>query len=107
MPKKVVLPLAKARAKLYELADYVASSPDAVVYLEHRGKKERLALVRETRLAYLEARAERGRAGDAKPFKLAGSLQTRLSDEELEEALADAKRDAARAFAAKLAGVRT
>ncbi|MPZ18013.1 MAG: hypothetical protein GEV06_08885 [Luteitalea sp.] len=105
MAKKVVLPLAKARAKLYELADHVASSPDAVVYLEHRGKKERLALVREARLAYLEATVERAQARVTKPFKLAGSLQTTLSDEELEAALAEAKREAARAFDKKLGNV--
>ena len=86
MPRR--LRISEVRARLPELAKYLSRSPHAMVLIEHRDMKERLALVTERHLRYLESivgAAKRRRTGS---FKLAGSISSRLSDEAIEAALA-------------------
>lgn len=87
------LSISEARARLPELAQRVMDAPGEMVIIEHRDRKERLVLTTESHVRMLEARAEafmkRTRKGT--PFRLAGSLHTDLSDEELEAALLAAK----------------
>jgi hypothetical protein len=88
MSKRVNVPISAARAKLFQLADLVrSSSEDAVVVLEQRGEPDRVALVREARLAYLEARVSELERRERSPFKLAGSLASDLDDVSLDAAL--------------------
>ena len=85
--KRVKVPISSARSKLFELADLVRSSDDTVVVFEHRGSRDHVALVRESRLEYLEARVAELEKSVKKPFTLRGSLKTDLSDDELEALL--------------------
>jgi PHD/YefM family antitoxin component YafN of YafNO toxin-antitoxin module len=72
--KKKRMTVAEARAKLYDLVEYVTETPDSSVVIEHRDRKERAVLVDEGHYKYLEAMTQEAKKG-AKPFKLAGSLR--------------------------------
>lgn len=68
--------VAEARAKLYDLVEYVTETPDSAVVIEHRDRRERAVLVDESHYQYLEALArETRKAAEAQPFRLAGSLR--------------------------------
>ena len=75
--------MSRARPRLFELAELVRRGHDTVVVLEQRGRGEGVALVREARLNYLEDRVKQVEQTEEKPFKLAGSMSTSLSDDEL------------------------
>lgn len=86
--KRVTVSISTARAKFFELTDLVRSSgDDAVVVLEQRGTADRVALVREARLDYLEARVAELDKRTPEPFALAGSLASDLDDATLGDAL--------------------
>jgi hypothetical protein len=86
------VPISTARGKLFELADLVRkASDDSVVVLEQRGHSEGVALVREARLAYLEARERQMEKQDGPTFTLAGSVTTTTSEAALEQALRDSR----------------
>lgn len=88
MAKRVTLPVSGARARLFELADLVRTSPDeTVVVLEHRGSDDHVALVREAHLTYLETRVRELEKHAATPFTLAGSLSSELDDGALDATL--------------------
>ncbi len=91
MPRSISI--SEARARLPELAKYLRRSPRQVVFIEHRDMKERLALVTESRLRYLEALVAAAAQQGASSFKLAGSVTSELSDEELARALTSIKED--------------
>jgi len=93
--------ISEARRKLFELAEYVAAQ-DGVVFIEHRDKRERVALVSEARLNYLEASLRELRRQVVKPFRLAGSIVSELSDDELEHALQELRSDAREQARAKI-----
>ena len=93
MGKRLRVPISTARAKLFQLTDLVRTSgDDTVVVLEQRGGPEQVALVRESRLAYLEARVTELEKRDEQPFRLAGSLTSDLDDGALEDVLRDIRR---------------
>lgn len=88
MGKRINVPISAARARLFQLADLVRSAgEDAVVVLDQRGEADRVALVREARLAYLEARVSELERRHRQPFKLGGSLASNLDDAGLDAAL--------------------
>lgn len=94
MAKRVTVPISAARKTLFQLTNLVrTSADDTVVLLEQRGTTERVALVRESRLAYLEAQVDRLHKREEKPFKLVGSLKTSLDDEALEKALRQIRKE--------------
>ena len=96
MAKRVKVPISTARAKLFQLTDLVRAGDDTVVVLEQRGGKDNVALVREARLAYLEARAAEAEKQDvkpAKPWRLAGSLKLLVSPEELDRTLREIRKE--------------
>lgn len=65
-----------ARANLFNLLNGVASATDDIVIVRRRGREEGVALVRETRLRYLEERVRAmDAAGPKQRFSLIGSLQ--------------------------------
>jgi hypothetical protein len=78
------MPMSKARARLFELAELVrCSDDDTAVVLEQRGSGEGIALVREARLNYLEDRVKQIEKPSEKPFRVAGSLSSGMDDEAL------------------------
>ena len=88
MGKRVTVPISIARKELFHLTDLVRTSSDeTVVVLEQRGSVEPVALVREARLAYLEARVNEIDAREAKRFTLAGTLATDLDEAGVEASL--------------------
>lgn len=99
MKKRMIV--AEARAKLYDLVEYVTETPDASVVIEHRDRKKRAVLVDEGHYKYLEAMVKEAQK-DAQPFKLAGSIQSDLTADELEEWLAQNRRDQAELSRKKL-----
>lgn len=90
MGKRLRVPISTARATLFQLTDLVRTSgDDTVVVLEQRGGPEQVVLVREARLAYLEARVTEIEKRDEQPFRLAGSLTSDVDDGILERVLRD------------------
>ncbi|NJD64919.1 MAG: hypothetical protein FIB00_06705 [Chloroflexi bacterium] len=97
------LSISEARARLPELAQLAMASPDDVIIIEHRDRKERLVLTTESHLRTLEAMVEGLRnAMPGGPFKLAGSLHSDLTDDEIEAELLAAKEARHAAAEAKL-----
>ena len=105
MAEHLRLSISEARARLPELAQRVMDSPHEVVIIEHRDYEERVVLTSERHLQYLEALAENTRMQKSAKFKLAGSITSDLSDDELAAALAALREEAAAAAAAKLARI--
>lgn len=83
--------ISEARRRLFDLVDWVIDHPDEVLYIEHRDRAERVALVREDRLAYLERRER-----DAHPPRsLVGSVQV-VGEGGVEGVLAEVRAEASR-----------
>lgn len=91
MPRKVNI--SEARARLPELARHVAQSDDPVVLIEHRDLTGALALTTEAHLHYLTTLVEQLRARLGEPFRLAGSVASELSGDELEAELAASREE--------------
>src|SRR3972149_10589043 len=87
------LSISEARARLPELARYWRGEPAGVVFIEHRDRAERLALITERRLRYLESLVGASMVREGGSFQLAGSMTSELDDEELEKALMAVKRE--------------
>lgn len=99
LPRKSVsrrLNISEARSKLPELAKFLAQHSDQVILVEHRDLEETIALTTEGHLRYLETAVKELKKQICKPFKLAGSITSQLSDEELEEALKELREEQAR-----------
>lgn len=64
--------ISEARRRLFELVDRVLDHPDEAVFIEHRDRAERVALVAETRLSALERRA--GRVGPPRSLVCSAAL---------------------------------
>jgi hypothetical protein len=94
--------ISEARGKLPQIAKLLKRSPDEVVLIEHRDMNDRLAIVSERHLRNLESIVKSLKDQFSKPFRLAGSIETKLSDEELEEALETIKKEQEQTAAAKL-----
>jgi len=90
--KRISVSISSARSRLFELADLVRQGgDDTVVVFEQRGAAEGLALVRESRLKYLESRV-RELDKTQKPFQLRGSLKLAVTEDEFEAELKDIRR---------------
>jgi hypothetical protein len=97
------LTISEARARLPELVRYVTTRPDAVVRIENRRRGERVVLTSEGYLRWLEAMVKESNERDAEPFKLAGSIESDLTPDELEVALAEIEAEQAAQWEAELA----
>jgi hypothetical protein len=95
MPKRTTI--SDARRRLFDLVDWVLDNPDGVVYIEHRDRAARVALVREDRLAYLERRE---RATEP-PATLVGSVSL-VGNATVEQIVADVRAEAASGAARRL-----
>lgn len=93
--KKKRWTVAEARAKLYDLVEYVTETPDSAVVIEHRDRKERAVLVDEGHYKYLETVVYEMKKRDEKPFKLAGSILTPegVAELDVEEMIAEVRRN--------------
>lgn len=88
MAKRLEVPISSARARLFQLAELLRESEnDAAVVLRQRGIEDGVALVRESRLAYLEARVSELERRAAPSFSLRGSLRSSLDDDSLTSAM--------------------
>lgn len=94
--------ISEARARLSELVAEALRS-DAAISIEHRDRDERVLLVSEKRYRYLEEIADRV-ASEARASRLAGSVELRGSDTELERDLARIREEATALAEEKLAG---
>jgi hypothetical protein len=93
--------ISDARANLPEIAKRVARTPGAVQYIEHRDLDEDLALTTAGYIHYLETMVMELKKRVTKPFVLAGSMESDLTDEELEAALLESRQAAHAAAQAK------
>lgn len=84
MPKPLRISISEARARLPELAQRAMAAPNGVIIIEHRYHNANLVLTTEAHYRMLEAKAHKRNKGK---FKLAGSISTDLSPEELEAAI--------------------
>lgn len=100
MDKK--LKISEARAKLFDLVDFVTGEEQGVVLIERRNNPERAALVSEEHLRYLYATIEGLESKQRSPFRLKGSMKLLVSPEELEAALGEGRREQAELAARKL-----
>jgi PHD/YefM family antitoxin component YafN of YafNO toxin-antitoxin module len=84
--KKKRMTVSEARANLYDLVEYVTGTPDSSVVIERRSRKGRAVLVDEGHYRYLEAVAgEVRKEAESRPFRLAGSMRSHLSEDELDD----------------------
>lgn len=96
------LSISEARSKLPQIAQSLVREAGAVVYIEHRDLDERLAVTTESHLRYLETMVEQLRQRVARPFSLAGSIETELSAEGVEAEIAALRMEAAGTLDGKL-----
>jgi PHD/YefM family antitoxin component YafN of YafNO toxin-antitoxin module len=94
--------VSEARAKFFDLVDYVTDHPDSAVVIEHRSRKDRAVLVDEGRLKYLES-IEVEYKRKSKPFKLLGSLKLAVPEDEFDAWFEENRRKQADLSRAKLA----
>ena len=78
--------ISEARRRLFDLVDQVIEHDD-VIYIEHRDRSERVALVREGRLRYLESLVD---SGEAHPGSLVGTLEL-VCDTSADETIAEVR----------------
>jgi hypothetical protein len=90
MEEVLRLSISEARARLPELAQLVMEAPGRAIIIEHRDFQERLVLTTESSIQALETAVKN--APKATEFRLAGSMSSDLSDEELEAAMAEVRR---------------
>jgi PHD/YefM family antitoxin component YafN of YafNO toxin-antitoxin module len=86
MTKRVKI--SEARAKLFDLVDFVIDAEDDVVLIEHRDRTERAALLSERYLRYLTGSLEQLKGHGRQEFRLAGSIRLLVSEEALERSIA-------------------
>ena len=102
MKELLRISISEARARLPELAQRAMAAPGAVIVIEHRDYSENLVLTTEAHLRMLETLVEKSTIKRNAPFRLAGSMTSDLTDEELEIAIATARAEAHAAAEAKL-----
>jgi hypothetical protein len=85
------LSISEARARLPELAQLVMAAPGRAIIIEHRDFQERLVLTTESSIEALETKVENA-ANEPGVFKLAGSISSDLTDDELEAAMIAVRR---------------
>lgn len=94
--------ISEARARLSALVAEVLQSDEAVS-IEHRDREERVLLVSEKRYRYLEETVDRMATESGRASPVAGSVELRGSDAELERDLARIREEAAALTGEKLA----
>src|SRR5690606_1252681 len=88
-PMARLLKISEARRTLFDLVDDVIERADEVILIQHRDRKERVALVNESYIEYLRATIEALKAGDSDEFRLAGSMRLLVAEDELEASIGE------------------
>jgi hypothetical protein len=99
---KKPMTISEARAKLPELAKKVSGTPGAVEYIQHRDLPDYLVLTTASHISYLEDTIRALRKQLAVPFTLLGSIESDLTEDELELRLAQSRVENAAKEAEKL-----
>lgn len=94
-PMENIVSISDARARLPELAKHLANNPEDVVIIEHRDLPERIVMVNENYLRFLETLVKEKVKPKTGGFRLAGSITSDLSDDELDAFLEAMRVDAA------------
>jgi PHD/YefM family antitoxin component YafN of YafNO toxin-antitoxin module len=81
------LKVSEARKRLFDLVEEVTSESEEIVWIEHRDRPARAALVSEDHLRRLHATIEALRRRRPSAFRVAGSLEIVDGPDSLEEAL--------------------
>ena len=107
MPRKKkkssdALSVSEARARLFELVDEVTSNPDDAVVIEHRDRDERAVLVNADRYNYLVQAAHGVMVARERPFRLFGSMQLNVPEDEFDTWLDENRRSQAGLASRKL-----
>jgi hypothetical protein len=107
MPRKKksrpdALTVSQARAQLFELIDEVTQNPEEPVVIEHRDREERAVLVDEGHYRYLVNVAQGVMVAREQPFKLFGSMQLKVPEDEFDAWLDENRRTQADLAARKL-----
>lgn len=98
--KKPLL-VSEARARFSELVEQVMEQPGTAVHIGHRGRKGSVVLVDALHYQLLVERAKVAEQTWGNHFRLAGSIEILVSDEELEAGIAADRRAQADRAAAK------
>ena len=102
MKELLRISISEARARLPELAQRAMAAPGSVIVIEHRDYLENLVLTTEAHLRMLETLVEKATTKRGAAFRLAGSMTSDLTDEELEKSIETARAEAHAAAEAKL-----
>jgi hypothetical protein len=108
MPRKKksradALTVSQARAQLFELIGEVTQNPEEPVVIEHRDRDERAVLVDEGHYRYLVNVAHGVMVARERPFRLFGSMQLNVPEDEFDAWLDENRRTQAGLAARKLA----
>jgi prevent-host-death family protein len=93
--------VSEARARFSELVEQVMEQPGTAVHIGHRGRKGSVVLVDALHYQLLVERARVAEQTWGNHFRLAGSMEVLVSDEELEAGIAEDRRAQAELAAAK------
>jgi prevent-host-death family protein len=98
--KKPLL-VSEARARFSELVEQVMEQPGTAVHIGHRGRKGSVVLVDALHYQLLVERAKVAEQTWGNHFRLAGSIEILVSDEDLEAGIAADRHAQAELSAAK------
>lgn len=93
--------VSEARARFSELVEQVMEQPGTAVHIGHRGRKGSVVLVDALHYQLLVEKAKMTDQTWGNHFRLAGSMEILVSDEELEQGIASERRKQAELAAAK------
>lgn len=102
--KKPLL-VSEARARFSELVEQVMEQPGTAVHIGHRGRKGSVVLVDALHYQLLVERAKVAEQTWGNHFRLAGSMEILVSDEDLEAGIAADRRAQAGLAAAKFSNL--
>lgn len=100
--KKPLLLVSEARARFSELVEQVMEQPGTAVHIGHRGRKGSVVLVDARHYQLLVERARVAEHSWGTRFRLAGSMEILVSDDDLQAGIAAERRAQDDRAAAKL-----
>lgn len=93
--------VSEARARFSELVEQVMDKPGTAVFIGHRDRAGSAVLIDGVHYQLLVEKAKIVDSPPGEPFRLAGSIKILVSDEELEQGIAEERRRQAELAAAK------
>jgi hypothetical protein len=101
-PKQDALTVSQARAQLFELMGEVTENPGEAIVIEHRDREERAVLVDEGHYQYLVSVGHGVMRARERPFRLFGSMQLNVPEDEFDAWLDENRKTQAELSARKL-----